>query len=65
MSSGSKFLFAAVSRFGKMSVTSAIKYNSYGRNIQYTTIHVQFKPVKYSMEGRSNLNVLINFSAEK
>jgi hypothetical protein len=63
MSSGSKFLFSAVFLFGKMSVTSAIKYNSYGRNIQYTTIHVQFIPVKYSIEGLSNLNILINFSA--
>ena len=65
MSSGSKFLFAAVFRFGKMSAISARKYNNYDGKIQSTTIQVKFKPFIYSMGVRSNLNVLINFSAEK
>ena len=48
MSIGSKFLFAAVFRFGKMSAISARKYNNH-RNIQSTVIPVKFNPVSYSM----------------
>ena len=65
MSIRSKFLFAAVFRFGKMSVTSARTYNNYNGKIQTTTIQVKFKRVMYSMNVGSNLNVLINFSSEK